>query len=116
MLQGQLRTLAMSAVDVYGETEEIDAQPSASSERARSDDGHDGTSDSSNSSKCLQRRAWEWALANRSESGELPVGAVIARRFNRSPPWGRLVKNAGLAGELSVSRVRTASPRIFADP
>lgn len=42
-------------------------------------------------------QAWEWALANRSQNGQLPAGTVIARRFNRSPRWGRLVKNAGLA-------------------
>lgn len=48
----------------------------------------------------LQRRAWEWAQANRLENGELPAGAVIAQRFNRSPRWGRLVKKAGIAGSL----------------
>lgn len=52
----------------------------------------------------LQRQAWEWALANCSEDGRLPVGAVIARRFNRSPRWGRLVKNAGTAGAPEPSR------------
>lgn len=55
-----------------------------------------------NPGRRLQRQAWEWALANRSEDGRLPAGAVIARRFNRSPRWGRLVKNAGDAGSLEL--------------
>ncbi|WP_460358619.1 hypothetical protein [Actinoallomurus acanthiterrae] len=27
--------------------------------------------------KCLQREAWQWALAYRAENGELPGGAAI---------------------------------------
>ncbi|WP_433177407.1 DUF2637 domain-containing protein [Actinoallomurus sp. CA-150999] len=50
----------------------------------------------------LQREAWHWALAYRAENGELPGGAVIGKRFNRSARWGRLVKNAGLAGALAL--------------
>jgi hypothetical protein len=34
------------------------------------------------------------------EAGPLPTGAAIARQFERSPRWGRLLKKAGLAEEL----------------
>jgi hypothetical protein len=50
--------------------------------------------------RALQRRAWRWALENRRADGDLPSGVAIARAFARSPRWGRLVKNAGLTGEL----------------
>jgi Protein of unknown function (DUF2637) len=45
----------------------------------------------------LQRRAWQWAQANRQD-GRLPSGAQIARTFGRSARWGRLVKNSGHGG------------------
>src|SRR6266536_2865298 len=48
----------------------------------------------------LQRRAWQWAVAQRSEHGALPTGKAIADRYGRHERWGRLVKSAGLAGEL----------------
>jgi hypothetical protein len=67
---------------------------------SRIGDGDEGPSRLEDPGRALQRQAWEWALANRSEDGLLPAGAVIARRFNRSPRWGRLVKNAGAAGSL----------------
>lgn len=50
--------------------------------------------------RALQRMAWRWALQNRRADGNLPSGVAIARAFARSPRWGRLVKNAGLTGEL----------------
>ena len=46
----------------------------------------------------LQRRAWQWALANRGEDGALPSGLAIARAHGRRERWGRLVKSTGLAG------------------
>jgi len=52
--------------------------------------------------RVLQRRAWQWALANRRPDGSLPAGAELAREFRRSARWGRLVKNAGLAGQLGA--------------
>ncbi|WP_328708853.1 DUF2637 domain-containing protein [Microbispora hainanensis] len=50
--------------------------------------------------RLLQREAWRWAQQNRQADGDLPSGVAIARAFARSPRWGRLVKKAGLAGEL----------------
>ena len=52
------------------------------------------------SSRELQRQAWRWALANRAGDGRLPAGREIARQHGRRERWGRLVKNAGLAGEF----------------
>jgi hypothetical protein len=46
----------------------------------------------------LRRQAWQWALAHRDEDGTLPSGGAIARAHGRQERWGRLVKNAGLAG------------------
>ena len=48
----------------------------------------------------LQRQAWRWALANRAGDGTLPAGTEIAHQYGRRERWGRLVKSAGLAGEL----------------
>jgi hypothetical protein len=65
----------------------------------------------------LQRQAWQWALANRASDGSLPAGREIAREYGRRERWGRLVKNAGLAGEFadiiadeSASEVITPRP------
>ena len=49
----------------------------------------------------LRRQAWQWALANRDEDGTLPSGGAIARAHGRRERWGRLVKNAGLAGAFN---------------
>lgn len=49
----------------------------------------------------IQRQAWEWAVANRTPDGDLPSGKAIASEFGRSERWGRLVKQAGLAGRLN---------------
>ncbi|WP_433464163.1 DUF2637 domain-containing protein [Spirillospora sp. CA-128828] len=50
----------------------------------------------------LQHRAWRWALVHRTAEGNLPPGKVIADQFGRSERWGRLVKQAGLAGRLDA--------------
>jgi hypothetical protein len=50
----------------------------------------------------LQRQAWRWALAHRAEDGALPSGLAIARAHDRRERWGRLVKNAGLAGAFGA--------------
>jgi Protein of unknown function (DUF2637) len=49
----------------------------------------------------LRRQAWQWALANRAHDGSLPSGKQIADRYGRHERWGRLVKRAGSAGDLS---------------
>jgi hypothetical protein len=41
-------------------------------------------------------------MTNRSPEGRLPAGKVIARQYGRSERWGRLVKQAGTAGELDA--------------
>jgi hypothetical protein len=46
--------------------------------------------------------AWQWALANRVGDGSLPSGKDIGREHGRHERWGRLVKRAGLAGELGM--------------
>jgi hypothetical protein len=51
----------------------------------------------------LQRQAWQWALAHRAGDGSLPSGREIARRYDRHERWGRLVKCAGVAGELAAA-------------
>ena len=48
----------------------------------------------------LQGQAWQWALANRTPRGDLPSGKAIGQEFGRRERWGRLVKQAGLAGHL----------------
>ncbi|WP_405087594.1 DUF2637 domain-containing protein [Microbispora sp. NBC_01389] len=64
-------------------------------------EGAELTLDRSENGRTLQREAWRWAQQNRQEDGDLPSGVAIARAFARSPRWGRLVKNAGLAGEFT---------------
>jgi hypothetical protein len=54
----------------------------------------------SGADRTLQRRAWQWALAHRRSDGLLPSGGEVARQFERSPRWGRLVKNTGLDGQF----------------
>jgi Protein of unknown function (DUF2637) len=49
----------------------------------------------------LQRQAWHWALAHRASDGSLPSGRQVAHQYGRHERWGRLVKRAGAAGELS---------------
>src|SRR5580658_252575 len=50
----------------------------------------------------LQRQAWQWAQDNPCIDGSLPSGRQIASQFGRHERWGRLVKKAGLAGELNT--------------
>lgn len=49
----------------------------------------------------LQQRAWRWAQEQADHEGKVPTGTAIARQFQRSSRWGRLVKKAGLTGELA---------------
>ena len=49
-----------------------------------------------------QLNAWQWAQDNRARDGALPSGKDIARQYGRHERWGRLVKQAGLAGELGT--------------
>ena len=46
--------------------------------------------------------AWRWAQGNRCEDGSLPAGKDIAQQYGRDERWGRLVKRAGLSGELGT--------------
>lgn len=50
----------------------------------------------------MQVLALQWALTNRSGDGSLPSGKDIGRAHGRHERWGRLVKRAGLAGELDI--------------
>lgn len=50
--------------------------------------------------RALQQQAWQWAQVNIHAGGDLPSGDAIAKAFERSARWGRLVKKAGLAGDL----------------
>lgn len=60
----------------------------------------------------LRRQAWQWALAHGDEDGTLPSGGAIARAHGRQERWGRLVKNAGLAGAFAPENAQT--PRLVA--
>jgi hypothetical protein len=91
LLQGQLR---LGRAYQAARSDEVDASP----ECGPLSDGDDDPSALGNPGRHLQRQAWEWASVNRAKDGHLP--AIIARHFNRSPRWGRLVKNAGNAGFL----------------
>lgn len=73
----------------------VDAADSARAQRStqRTRDGRDLD---------LQQRAWLWATTNRTAEGSLPPGKLIADQFGRSKRWGRLVKQAGLAGRLDA--------------
>jgi Protein of unknown function (DUF2637) len=61
----------------------------------------------------LRRQAWQWALVNRSADGTLPSGGAIAGAHGRQERWGRLVKNAGLAGAFGSENAQ--APRSVAD-
>jgi hypothetical protein len=50
----------------------------------------------------LQLQAWRWARANRASDGSLPSGKAIAGQYGRHERWGRLVKQAGLAGAFAT--------------
>jgi hypothetical protein len=63
-----------------------------------------GLTGQSGAAEELRQQAWEWALANRSADGSLPVGREIARQYGRHKRWGRLVKRAGAAGEFAGDR------------
>ncbi|MFB9830986.1 hypothetical protein [Actinoallomurus acaciae] len=96
LLQSQLRIGRISLIAL---ADELETHPQG----GPVDDGAEGTRLLDDAGRGLQRQAWAWALANRSEDGRLPAGAAIAKRFNRSPRWGRLVNSAGDAGALAPS-------------
>lgn len=56
--------------------------------------------------RALQQQAWRWAVVDRRPDGSFPSGEEISRAFGRSPRWGRLVKNAGMAGRLDPVGMR----------
>ena len=49
----------------------------------------------------LRRDAWQWAQERRAHDGCLPSGREIARQFGRHERWGRMVKRAGVAGQIT---------------
>ena len=65
---------------------------------------------SNHSGDDLRRRAWQWALANRTADGNLPSGRVIARAHGRKERWGRLVKNAGQQRVFGSAATSGTSP------
>jgi hypothetical protein len=46
-------------------------------------DGQGGVSGPGRAVRVVQRRAWQWALANRHPNGSLPAGAEVARHAGR---------------------------------
>jgi hypothetical protein len=52
--------------------------------------------------RALQRQAWEWVLIHRSEGGQTPLGRSIGAALARGERWGRMVKR--LASEESSRR------------
>jgi hypothetical protein len=48
----------------------------------------------------LRQQAWQWAIEHKAKTGKYPTGRQLAATFNRRERWGRLVKQAGLAGYL----------------
>ncbi|WP_433177439.1 DUF2637 domain-containing protein [Actinoallomurus sp. CA-150999] len=108
LLQGQLRSRLS---DPGGQDDSVvdDAEPEPAAGESVPEGPGDDVSEVPDLRRNLQREAWKWALANRAENGRLPGGAVIAKRFNRSPRWGRLVKNAGLAGALAPPHAADSS-------
>jgi len=65
-------------------------------------DAGDGPARRRQAGRDTQVLAWQWALANPSGNGSLPSGKDIGREYGRHERWGRLVKRAGLAGELDT--------------
>jgi hypothetical protein len=51
----------------------------------------------------LQLQAWQWAQAHRASDGSLPSGKAIAGQYGRHERWGRLIKQAGLAGAFATA-------------
>ena len=58
--------------------------------------------------RSLRQDALAWAMANRSEDGQLPSGKAIGDQFGRHERWGRLVKQHGDNAE-AVNGTRSAA-------
>lgn len=52
----------------------------------------------------------------RAAHSSLPSGRDIARQYGRHERWGRLVKRAGLAGDLEINESSTAGERAALHP
>lgn len=52
--------------------------------------------------RALQQEAWQWALTHCQADGSLPHSADLARRFQRSTRWARLVKEHGTKGAYAA--------------
>jgi hypothetical protein len=102
LLMRQVRhTIAAAAAGVMGEHVAADSSRSTRPRRSSVGLRVDQAAAGDPGGRELQRRAWQWAVANLRSDGALPSGKAIAARFDRHERWGRLVKKAGLAGELS---------------
>lgn len=108
LLQGQLR-MRLSDSAGQDDPDPGDAEPEPAAGESVPKGPGDDASEAPDLRRRLQREAWQWALTYRAENGELPGGAAIGTRFKRSPRWGRLVKNAGLAGALALPHAADSS-------
>lgn len=99
LLQGQLR-MRRAHLSVQGSFDPESQEPKAVGDEPEAERAREGPSVTPDPGRRLQRDAWRWALVYQADNGELPGGAAIGRRFDRSPRWGRLVKSSGLAGHL----------------
>jgi hypothetical protein len=61
-----------------------------------------GTAKPMTAGRDVRLAAWRWAQEHRSEEGSLPSGRDIGSQYGRHERWGRMVKRAGLAGELGA--------------
>jgi hypothetical protein len=69
--------------------------------------------------RSLRQDALAWAMANRSEDGQLPSGKAIGDQFGRHERWGRLVKQHGdnaeaVNGTRSTAVQQSAAPNLRA--
>lgn len=107
LLQGQLRALPWRRPVEDGQSTDIDERYKAD---VPTNEACEGARSRLKSGGQLQRQAWQWAQTNRLDNGSLPSGEAIARRFDRSPRWGRLVKRSGLSGCLENPLNRDCEP------
>jgi hypothetical protein len=93
-------------VDTHGERAPASAVPPASvaagGTAATSGSGQSAVGQGRLAGHEVRLNAWRWAQDNRVGDGSLPSGSAIARHYGLHERWGRLVKRAGLAGDLAT--------------